>query len=60
MVMRVDNMTKDETKAALKEALHEWLDDKFVSLGKWSLGGICAAGLGLMAYFLIVTNGWHK
>ncbi|WP_295678581.1 hypothetical protein [uncultured Nevskia sp.] len=53
-------MTKDETKAALKEALHEWLDDKFVSLGKWSLGGICAAGLGLMAYFLIVTNGWHK
>ena len=54
------NMTKEETEEALKKALNACLDDKFAELGKWSFRGIMAAGLGLMAYLLITTGGWHK
>lgn len=52
-------MSDAETKAALKEALKEWLDDRFATFGKWSLGSIAAAALGLLAYLLLSMNGWH-
>lgn len=52
---------KDEhIKAALKEALREWLDEKFAAFGKWSLGGIAAASLGALVYFILSAQGWHK
>ena len=51
-------MTPEEQKEVLKEALREWLDEKFASFGKWSLGGICAILLCLLAYFWLTTHGW--
>lgn len=53
-------MTPKQTKEALKEALKEWLDEKFASFGKWTLMGISAAALGILAYFILISNGWHK
>jgi hypothetical protein len=53
-------MTDFEMKAALKEALKEWLDEKFSSLGKWALGSIAAAGLAALVYFILTTSGWQK
>ena len=35
-------LTKDEAKAAMKEALQEWLDKQWASLGKWTMGGIAS------------------
>ena len=32
-------MNPDDQKEAIKEALSEWLDDKFSEFGKWSLKG---------------------
>lgn len=50
----------DLWKKAVKEALTEWLDDKFTMLGKWTLGGLlCAAFAGLM-YVWLISQGWHK
>lgn len=53
-------MSENETKDALKEALKEWMDEKFASFGKWSLGAIATAALGLLAYLILTTNGWHR
>lgn len=53
-------MSDQDTKDALKEALKEWLDEKFATFGKWSLGAIGAAALGALAWFILTANGWHK
>ncbi len=54
------NLNKEETKLALKEALKEWLDEKFSQLGKWSLGTIVAAALAALTYFILKMNGWTR
>ena len=59
--MRVTDLTKEEVKDVMKEALREWLDDKFADFGKWSLVGVGAALLTALAYFILISNGWtHK
>jgi hypothetical protein len=47
-------------KGMVKEALHEWLDEKFMALGKFSAGAIAAAALAGITYFIFWSNGWHK
>jgi hypothetical protein len=56
----VPNIDKETQKAAVKEALQEWLDKQFVALGKWSLGGIISMGLVVMTYLFLTQSGWHK
>lgn len=51
---------KEVMKAAMKEALREWLDEKYATFGRFSLHGLAAAGLGAVAYFVLILNGWHK
>lgn len=50
----------DKIKAALKEALKEWLDEKFTAFGKYSFYSLAASGLAALVYFILTTNGWHK
>lgn len=50
----------DVQKELIKEAISEWLDKQFATLGKWSLAGICSAGLAALAYILLTSQGWHK
>lgn len=47
-------------KAIIKEALHEWLDDKFATFGRWSMQGLAAGGLVGIVYLILWSNGWHK
>lgn len=49
-----------EFKALVKDALHEWLDEKMSQFGKWSAKTVLAAGLVALAYFIFWANGWHK
>jgi hypothetical protein len=65
--MRVETMSVNEqdvadpqVKAALKEALKEWLDDQFVLVGRWTVRAFMAALLGAMVYFIIIQNGFHR
>lgn len=53
-------MTEEEMKKAMKEALKEWLDEKYMSLGKWSMSAFAAAVLGALIYFILWSNGWKK
>lgn len=54
------NIDKDAQKELIKEAISEWLDKQFIKLGKWTLGGVCSAGLAVIAYLLLTSQGWHK
>jgi hypothetical protein len=54
------SMSDSEFKRIVKEAIREWLDAQFAAFGKWSAIGIASATLGLIAYFLLISSGWHK
>jgi hypothetical protein len=53
-------LNKDETKQAMKEAMREWMDDKFQEFGRWSFYSLLAAVFGAMVYFILTASGWHK
>lgn len=53
-------LDKAETKEAVKEALREWLDDKYREFGKWSFHGLLAVILAGGLYLALVMNGWHR
>lgn len=52
--------SEEEMKRVLKQALREWLDEKFASFGRWSFYGIMAAALFGLAYLAFVGWGFHR
>lgn len=52
----------DQMKAAVKEALKEWLDEKWTeytsTFGKWALGMVAAAALAALVWLILTANGW--
>lgn len=53
-------MSHEEDKELLKEALKEWMDEKFAVFGKWSFGTLATLGLAALVYLILTTNGWHR
>lgn len=51
-------LTKEEAKAAMKEALNEWLDKQWAAVGKWTVGGIISTALAGLAYAYSKTHGF--
>lgn len=51
-------MSDDPVKEALKEALREWLDEKFAAFGRWSFYTLASLGLFALVYFILYMNGW--
>lgn len=51
---------KNIQKELVKEALKEWLDDKFLAFGKWSAAAIGAAAFTALMYFIFWFDGWKK
>ncbi len=55
----MENMSKDEYKALVKEAIGEWLDAKYAQFGKWTINGLMATMLGIVVIYL-ASNGYIK
>ncbi len=49
----MSDVTPEEQKAILKEALQEWLDAKYSEFGRWTMNGIMAAALSALVLFLV-------
>jgi hypothetical protein len=49
---------REQVKEALKEAIKEWLDDKFLIFGKWSAAAVSAMIFSALIYFVLKMNGW--
>lgn len=47
------DMRRQEDKELVKEALKEWLDEKFALFGKYTVKGIASAVLGYTLVYLI-------
>lgn len=47
-------------KAAVKEALKEWLDEKFTTFGKWTLTAVAASALAGIVFFILWASGWRQ
>jgi putative flippase GtrA len=43
----------------MKEALKEWLDEKYTAFGKYSFFGLGGFILSAFIYFILTTNGWR-
>lgn len=52
------NMTPEEQKTLMKEAMTEWLDKKFAEFGKWSAKGLFAMALVGVFYLYLSSHGW--
>lgn len=46
------------SKEVVKEALKEWLDEKFILVGKWTVNGVLAAALAALVYAILIHQGW--
>lgn len=55
----MEDWSKEEQKALIKEAFKEWLDDKASDFGKWTLKWIGSAVFGYLLYWL-ATHGFLK
>lgn len=51
-------LTREEAKAAMKEALTEWLDKQWAQFGKWTAGGLMSLAIAALAYAYSKTHGF--
>ena len=60
----MSELEDEKTRALIKEAIKEWLDDKLAkvneTVGKWFLRTVAALVVAAMAYFTLIANGWHR
>lgn len=59
----MSDIPDEAMKAAVKEALKEWLDERWTlytsTFGKWVLGVIAAGVLAGMVYLILWSSGWR-
>lgn len=56
----LNGLEKAEIKAAMKEALNEWLTRQFATFGKWTLRGAGAIAFYVLMYGYLISHGWRK
>lgn len=54
-----EHLSKEEIKAALKEAHKEWLDAQFATIGKWAFRSLVAMAISILIYFFLTIGGWR-
>lgn len=52
------DLSKEETKTAIKEAVGEWLDGQWAAFGKWSAAGLFSLAVAGLAYAFFTTHGF--
>lgn len=52
------DLDKEAQKAAMKEAISEWMDLKWATFGKWTAKGIIAMVIAGVTYLFVITHGF--
>lgn len=55
-----DQIDKEAAKAAVKEAMKEWADERIREFGWFSIKTIGGLVFAAMAYYILTAEGWHK
>lgn len=62
--MIIDDLTKQERKALMKEAMKEWLNEQRiaveVTVGRWFLRAVASIVIVAILYFVLWMNGWQR
>lgn len=58
--INMPDLTPNEQKEVIKQALKEWLNEQFAAFGRWSLFGILSMAFSVLVYFWLAEHGWHK
>lgn len=53
-------LSQDEIKEIFKQAIKEWMEEKYIAVGKWTVGAFLTAMVGGLTYFILWSNGWVK
>lgn len=51
-------LKEEEMKQVVKQAIKEWLDEKFAQFGKWSMASLAALGISALVLFILKMQGW--
>lgn len=54
------DLDRESQKAALKEALKEWMDEQFAAFGRWAFYGLMALAFTGVVYLALIGQGWKK
>lgn len=49
---------KELQKAAIKEAIQEWLDKQFTTVGRWTIKGLLSMAIVVLFYLYAASHGW--
>lgn len=55
-----NSLDQETQKAAIKEALKEWMDEQFAALGRWTFYGLLTIAFAGLVYLALVGQGWRK
>lgn len=58
--MQNTNLSREEQKKVIKEAITEWLDGQIIKFGWNVLGWGLAGALAVITYFLLISQGWKR
>lgn len=50
----------DRTKELFKEAIKEWLDERFAAFGRWTIFGLCSAAFAAFAKMVLAVWWAHR
>lgn len=53
-------LSKEEQKTLMKEALEEWLDRQFALFGRWALVGLLSLVFAATLYLWLYSGGFHR
>lgn len=56
----LQELSKAELKTVVKSAIKEWLDEQALKFGKWTIRWLAMATLGVLLYFILTAQGYHK
>lgn len=54
----MSELDREEQKTIFKEAIKEWLDEKYTLVGKWTVHGFLAACVVGLCYLVLLSHGW--
>lgn len=52
------NLSKFEQKALIKQAIKEWMDERYSEVGKWFLKSLLIAGVTSFLFWYIAVRGF--
>lgn len=50
----------EDKKRIIKEALKEWMDERYAEFGRWAFVSIMAFIFAGLVYFALIASGWHR